>query len=150
LSPEPIAALRTVHLPYDGALNVGDFMLAVAVGFALALLVSETWAFMRKRRRPVRRKALDLLAASRSVAAEHRIVVQAKLLRQLVGLLSGDAAARRQGRAWLDQLDRTFQTDFFTRREGRHFGDDLYRSVAGPDVEVLDHELLVLIERIRS
>ncbi len=123
--------------------------LAMALGLAAAIIVAAGIGTMR-RRGSVRRAALATLAASRGLPAPERLVAQATLLRRVVRTLQGEAAARERGDAWLMQLDRSFDTEFFTRGPGRGYAEDLYRP--GPDIDAgrMDTELAALIRRIRA
>lgn len=146
---EATSELRAIHLPSDARIGVGEIFLAVAIGLAAALVASQLWAIVNRGRRSLRRWALASLAASQKLGPDDRLVFQAKLLRRLVRALKGEAAARQQGDAWLRLLDSTFRTDFFTRREGRCYGDGLYRPAPPPSVEVLDDQLHGLVKRMR-
>jgi hypothetical protein len=147
---EVMSELRAIHLPSDAGIGVGEIVLAVAIGLAAALVVSQLWAaIMNKGRRSLRGLALASLAVSKKLGPDDRLVFQAKLLRRLVRALRGEAAARQQGDAWLGLLDNTFRTDFFTRREGRCYGDGLYRPTPPPSIEVLDDQLRGLVKRMR-
>ena len=138
---EALSALRALHLPSNGAPGLGDLFSAIALGMIAALVIGELLAFMRKKRRTIRRSALDALVASRVLQPEDRLVAQAKLLRELIRALDGDATARLRGSAWLQHLDARFRTDFFTVGEGRHYADALYRPVPRPDLDAMDSRL---------
>jgi hypothetical protein len=147
---EAVSELRAIHLPTDAHIGVGEIFLAVAIGLAAALVASQLWAIMNGGRRSLRGGALAGLGASKNLGPDDRLVFQAKLLRCLVRAIRGEAAARQQGDAWLRALDNTFRTDFFTRREGRCYGDGLYRPAPPPSVEVLDDQLRGLVKRMRG
>lgn len=146
---ETLAALRPLHSPMDPALGLGDLFLSMALGLAVALIVAELWTLLRKRRTSIRRSALDELASSRTLSSEARLISQAKLLRNIVRALEGDAAARLHGDAWLAQMDATFATEFFTSGDGRAFGESLYRPVPHPEPEIMDREIQEFISRVR-
>jgi len=143
-------ALRGLHLPTEGlTTDVGDAALAVAIGLVAALVVGSVLNLLMRRRRPVRRAALAMLSQMRELPPAERTVAQARLLRRLVLTLSGESAARRHESAWLEQLDLTFRTDFFSRGSGRYYVDGLYREQQIPDVAALDHNLAKLFRQIR-
>jgi len=142
--------LRGLHLPTERlTTDVADAALAVAIGLAAALLVGSVLNLLMRRRRPVRRAALAMLSQMRELPPAERTVAQARLLRRLVLTLSGEIAGRRQRRAWLEQLDLTFRTEFFTRGRGRYYVDGLYREQQIPDVTALHHNLEMLFRQIR-
>lgn len=146
---DPLAALRPLHLPPTNIGGGGDLFTAIALGLAAALLFAELWAIAKGRRHSIRQTALDALRSSRAELSERRLVTQARLLRDLVRQLHGDAAARLSGDAWLQQLDATFGTNFFTAGEGRRYLDSLYRPCPQPDPDAMDDQLRLLIRRIR-
>ena len=99
---------------------------------------------------PVREKAaLAMLAQMSELPPAECTVAQARLLRRLVLTLDGEIAARRQRSAWLEQLDLTFRTDFFTRGGGRYYVDGLYQEQQIPDAAALAHKLEELFKQIR-
>lgn len=143
-------ALRGLHSPAEGlATSLSAVALETAIGLAAALVVGSGLSLLMRRRRAVRRAALDLLSQASELPMAERTVAQARLLRRLVLTLSGEAAARKQGSAWLEQLDRSFGTEFFTRGLGRYYVEGLYRDRQIADVAALDRELEALFRRIR-
>ena len=144
-------ALRGLHLPTEGlTTDVADAALAVAIGLAAALVVGIVLNLMMRRRHPVRRAALAMLSQMSELPPAERTLGQARLLRRLVLTLSGEIAARRQRSAWLEQLDLTFRTDFFTRGGGRYYVDGLYQKQQIPDAAALAHKLEDLFRQIRK
>lgn len=142
-------ALRGLHLPSERLTTDGaDAALAIAIGLAVAVLVGIVLNLLM-RRRPVRRAALALLSQMSELPPAEHTVAQARLLRRLVLTLSGEIAARRQRSAWLEQLDLTFRTDFFTRGGGRYYVDGLYQGRQIPDAAALAHKLETLFRQIR-
>jgi hypothetical protein len=130
----PLEALRDIHMPAGGDAAV-PVVAMILVGCALAVALSLGLWPMFRRWRAVRRSALGALALTRVLEPAERLAAQAVLLRRLVRTIDGDAAARLQGRAWLDHLDRQFATRFFTEGAGRAFGEALYRPLSGQDVD---------------
>jgi len=142
-------ALRGLHCPAGGlATSLSEVALETAIGLAAALVVGSALTLLMRRRQAVRRAALDMLSQMSELPVAERAVAQARLLRRLVLTLSGETAARKQGSAWLEQLDRSFGTDFFTRGRGRYYVEGLYRETQIADVTVLDRELETLFRRI--
>jgi hypothetical protein len=150
-----LAALRDIHVPAGGGAAV-PVVTMILLGGALGIALSLALRPLFRRWRAVRRAALRALAASRSLDPAERLAAQAMLLRRLVRTIDGAAAARRQGRDWLDTLDRRFATRFFTEGDGRAFGEALYRPLPAQDIdhridrhiEALDAALARLIGRI--
>ena len=143
-------ALRELHLPAERLVtDVADAAFAVAIGLAAALVVGIVLNLLMRRRPPVRRAALAMLAQMSELPPAECTVAQARLLRRLVLTLNGEIAARRQRSAWLEQLDLTFRTDFFTRGGGRYYVDGLYQARQIPDAAALAHKLEELFRQIR-
>lgn len=147
---DPLAMLRPVHLPPSEIGGSGDLFIAIALGLVAALVCTELWAIVKRRRRSVRRTALKALKSSRAESPERRLLLQAKLLRDIVRKLDGDAAARLSGDAWQQQLDATFKTTLFTAGEGRLYLESLYRPHQQTDADAVDRWLAPLIRRVRT
>jgi hypothetical protein len=139
-------ALRDIHVPVGG--DSGPILTMILIGCAAAIALTLALRPRLRRWGAVRRSALEVLAGSRSLEPAERLAAQAVLLRRLVRTIDGDTAARLQGAAWLDCLDRLFATHFFTEGEGRNFGEALYRPHASQDVDALDASLARLFARI--
>ena len=117
------------------------FLDMLAIGIMTAAVVFAIIVALKRSRYGLRRSAEEALAASRNLMPAERLAAQARLLRRLVRVQSGDAAARAEGGAWLGILDRAFATTFFTAGAGRAFGDALYRRGSETEVEALDRAL---------
>lgn len=147
-APASLEQLRGLHLPANAAgAAQGEVVLAVALGFAAALLVGLVRVLRARARSGLRRAALRELAAAQALPPDRRLIAQARLLRRLARTLKGDAAAATQGPAWAATLDALFSTDFFSRGAGRALADGLYRREA-PEPGPLDAELRRLLARI--
>lgn len=144
-----LGALRPLHPPPADISFGSNLFFAIALGFAAAFLVAELWAVIKRRRQSVRRMALDALKSSRVESPEHRLLCQAKLLRDIVRQLDGSVAASLSGDAWLQHLDTTFRTDFFTIGDGRQFVESLYRPSPQPNPDAMDNQLGIFISQIR-
>ncbi|MFL1876623.1 DUF4381 family protein, partial [Hansschlegelia beijingensis] len=79
------------------------------------------------------------------------LAAQAALLRRVVRTVDGDEAARREGPAWGETLDRVLRTDFFTSGAGRVFATGLYvRPDDTGDAEgEIDRRLATLLSGLR-
>lgn len=129
---------------------ITPYLALLACGCAIALIVLIAAWRVRHHRSALRASAEAALAAARELAPAERLAAQANLLRRLVRTLVGDEAARAQGGAWLERLDRVFQTRFFTQGEGAAFGETLYRRTPALDVDALDRALVGLISKVRA
>ena len=120
--------LRPMHLPAgdDGLLSVA---LLIGLGCGLALWL---WPLL-SRRHGVRRAALSALAQADALPVPEKRAAQARLLRQIVRTLAGDAAARCEGADWLACLDRVFATRFFSAGAGSCFAHGLYQRPMAAD-----------------
>lgn len=146
-----IEHLRGLHLPGHAAgLVEGEIVVAMALGFAAALIAGLVRHLYRRSRIGVRRSALNALAAAGRLDPETRLVAQARLLRRIVRTLQGDEAASLRGPAWAVRLDEIFATDAFSNGIGRVFVDGLYGRRERPDSALLDAELSRLIGRLRA
>lgn len=149
--PLDLGQLRGLHLPGNAAGAVqGEVVAAIALGFALALLVGLGRFLWARARASVRRAALRELAGSRGLEPEARLVAQARLLRRLARTLQGEDAATAQGADWAARLDRLLGTRFFSEGAGGILVEGLYRRHDAPDPAGLDAELARLIGRMRT
>ncbi len=154
MNPETAAALaslRGLHLPKGatGAVQ-GEVVAAIALGFAAALAVGLLRWLRARQRASLRRAALAELAASAELDPQSRRVAQARIVRRLVRSLKGEAAAAERGAVWAATLDRTFDTDFFSRGAGRSLADGLYRRPEADDPAATEAGLERLFARIRA
>ena len=144
--------LETLHPmrepPPPQAITPALILTAIGCLAAAALFVA-VWR-ARGRYAALRRAAEATLAASRRLAPAERLAAQAQLLRRLVRGLAGEGEARKQGRAWLESLDRVFATRFFTEGDGTAFGEALYRPQPSADIDALDHSLAALFAKVRA
>jgi hypothetical protein len=124
-----IVRLRPPHPPPPDATT--EILLMAFAGAALAVVAALAISAWRARRRPLRRRALAELAATRALPDAERVAAQARLLRD-VARACDEGAAKLFGDPWLTRLDALFATRFFTRGAGRAFGDALYRPGDAP------------------
>lgn len=110
----------------DGLLPVA---LLIGLGCGLAAWL---WPLLA-RRHSLRRAALSALAQADALPVPEKRAAQARLLRQIVRTLAGDAAARCEGAAWLACLDRVFATRFFSAGDGSFFAQGLYQRPMAAD-----------------
>ena len=148
---DPVKLMEMLHPmrepPLPDSIVPAIVMLAVGCVTA-ALLASLAWR-TRRQAGGLRASALAALAATRALAPPERLAAQAALLRRLSRALGGDGTARQQGGAWLENLDRVFRTDFFSKGPGAAYGDALYGRRPSADVEALDTSLAGLFAGMR-
>jgi len=69
--------------------------------------------------------------------------------------LHGDSINHLQNKQWLDALDATFATNYFSKGRGSIFGESLYRPIdlaqpeTCPDTQQLNNDLQKLIGRTK-
>jgi hypothetical protein len=88
------------------------------------------------------------LQATADLPIAERLAAQAMVLRRLARTIGGEKSVRLRGSDWLVELDRIFRTDYFTRGDGRCFGDDLY-AVRGDSSLDITVRLERLVRRMR-
>jgi len=109
------------------------------------------WAWRRHRRRNAwRREAIAALDTLSGRDAAARLVDMAILLRRVVRGRLGESVASLDGEAWLELLDRCFDTRWFTRGDGRLFGPALYRRgvTASVDIDAVQAGLRSQLKRL--
>lgn len=149
-SPHSLDQLRELHLPGNAAGAIqGEIVVAIALGFAAALIVGVVRYLRVRARTTLKRSALrELEAANALEPVEARRVAQARLLRRLVRTMQGDEAASLKGKDWATRLDSLFKTDLFSRGAGTVLVEGLYGRPTASDASELDAELRRLIGRI--
>ncbi|GLI94117.1 DUF4381 family protein [Methylocystis echinoides] len=139
--------LRPLHPPVpDGT---ADILIMTLVGCVAGVVLSMAVRHFLARRRPLRRAALDALAASRALPAPDRLAAQARLLRDVACALH-DGARSLRGEAWLTHLDGVFETRLFSEGLGRAYGDALYQPRQDDPTEALDAALGRLLARLEK
>ena len=137
--------LRPLRAPPDDGASA--ILLMGLLGAVAAMLLAVSLRRLFARHRPLRRAALDALAASRVLPGPERLAAQARILRDVARAHDDDAAAL-QGAAWLARLDALFDTRLFSDGAGQAFGEALYRPCDDAPVETLDRELARLFARL--
>lgn len=145
---DPLAGLRSLHLPPAVPNWWSDLGFAAALGLALALIAALAFRALFRAPGSLRREALAELNAADALPTPERRAAQAALLRRVVRSREGDDAAKAQGAAWAETLDRTLGTEIFSKGAGRIFADGLYGSPPADD-PALDRELAVLVSRLK-
>lgn len=141
-----VGKLRDIHPPLSDGVTT---MLTMSVIGAITATAFAIYHYRRSRDAWDRfGKALQTLECSREFAAADRLVVQARVLREVTATID-PSAVLLYGEAWLSRLDAIFQTSFFTQGPGRVFGDELYKPASLTIVDDLDIEIGQLLARLK-
>ena len=149
---ELLLQLRDIHQPPAPADSSGVFLAFVILGILLLLIVFASLIYWRRQalNRSVRAELQQLkaLSASNSSLALHQLAV---ILRRMMHHIHGDTINQLENDRWLQKLDSTFNTRFFTQGQGVVFGEALYRSVQADSIDTtqLCDELDALIRKTR-
>jgi hypothetical protein len=137
--------LRDVIEPTEPA---GLSLWLVFANVAVLVAIIVLWVGSRHRRRyQWRKSALDTIDAARTQQPEQALLRLAKLIRKIV-LHRNPAVSESSGDAWLQELDNTFATDWFTQDDGRIFGEALYAPLQ-PSAEQRDRWCKTLAKLVR-
>lgn len=141
-----LASLRDIHEP---AAPEGVSPWLVGANLLLLLIVILAMLARRHRRREQwRRQALRQIARARTLPPPSALLHYASTLRQLMLSRLTDTS-QESGEPWLRQLDTAFATDWFSRGEGKVFGNELYtRKGAEVDTQRLGIRLQQLIRQL--
>ena len=137
-------------------------LLIVANAVLAALIVAIVVHRGRRRRRAWLDESLEAVEQALVLPPPEGRLALARVLRRVMRHRHGNAVDALHGKPWLARLDAEFGGDWFTRGEGRAFGDALYaptgragdpaegRSSAGGanDVGRLGHELARRLKRL--
>ncbi|MFK8081430.1 MAG: DUF4381 domain-containing protein [Granulosicoccus sp.] len=134
--------LRDVRqpLPPEG---VSWWLIVANIGAAV-LIMALLWYRRHQLRAGWRKQLINDLRLAREQPPQQAIGSAATLLRQLM-LYRGQRVQSLSGERWLQELDRQFQTLWFTREQGRVFGDSLYQ----PDVTD-KHTANLVLEKLET
>lgn len=147
-APGGLEALRGLHADTAGIWVDARLWIALVGGLLLAGLVAyiAQWRFLPQRR--LRREALAELNRTRQLAPAAAQAAQALLLRRIARTVAGDATMHLSGEAWLAALDGMFATQYFSRGNGRRFGEALY---APPQADAVHDpaEIARLVSQLR-
>ncbi len=139
-----LAQLRDVREPLPP--EAVSLWLIVANAAMLVFIILLLWHRARQRRNAWRKQCIACLKKAYDKPAQEAIGIAATALRQLM-LYRGHNIETLSGKPWLEQLDITFDTQWFTAGEGRVFGEALYQ----PDINHVSnvhHVLDGLVKRI--
>jgi hypothetical protein len=140
-----VERMRDIHYPpFKQDLYI---LLFAGTGIACAISITMAIIYYSKGRVSSISGALQSLDAARPLPSDERIVAYAHIIRTLVASLDGKDLSLT-GEEWLNKLDRTFKTDFFSSGNGRIFGDNLYRREEYILPNQLDDDLKILIQEL--
>lgn len=140
-----VERMRDIHYPpFKQDLYI---LLFAGAGIACAISITMAIIYYSKGRVSSISGALQSLDAARPLPSDERIVAYAHIIRTLVASLDGKDLSLT-GEEWLNKLDRTFKTDFFSSGNGRIFGDNLYRREEYILPDQLDDDLKILIQEL--
>ena len=140
-----VERMRDIHYPpFKQDLYI---LLSAGAGIACALCIAKAIVHYSKGRSSCISGALQSLDAARPLPSDERIVAYAHIIRALVTSLDSKDRSLT-GEEWLNKLDRTFKTDFFSSGNGRIFGDNLYRREEYILPDQLDDDLKILIQEL--
>ena len=132
-----ISKLRDIHMPSDFE-SVTPIIISM-LGCICALIIFRSIIYYNSLY-PVRIKALKSLKDSRVLIPNERLIAQSRLLREVAQSVDKETSFL-YGEAWLEQLDRIFKTNFFSKGEGKIFGTELYQKDIDLNIAPLDSAL---------
>jgi len=122
---ELLLDLKDIHEPLapatSSALILG--LTAVAGVLAMATLI----AYLLWRRKSLNRVLQQEISLIRTQADEIGLHQLAVLLRRVMHHMHGDSINQLQNEQWLNRLDNTFTTKYFSQGRGTVFGESLYQ-----------------------
>jgi hypothetical protein len=144
---ETIAKLRDIHLPpaQDFTTNI---ILSI-LGCISAIILYKIIIYYSFSSYPIRSAALRALKNSRLLNSSERLAAQSRILREVAHSIDHKLSFQKDD-AWLEQLDRIFATNFFTKREGKIYGEILYQKATHLPVDILDKELVNLLSAFKK
>jgi hypothetical protein len=144
---DTIAKLRDIHLPQ--AQGITTTIIISILGCISAIILFKSVIYFSFYSYPIRRAALNSLRNSRKLNPSDRLAEQSRLLRGVAQSID-EKLSFQKGDEWLEQLDRIFATNFFTKREGKIYGETLYQKATHLPVDILDKELVNLLSAFKK
>lgn len=134
---DTIGKIRDIHMPSD--FEIATPIIISTLGCICAIIILRSIIYYNSLY-PVRIKALKSLKDSRLLNPNERLIAQSRLLRDVAQSVDKEPSFQ-YGDVWLEQLDRIFKTNFFTKGEGKIFGAELYQKDNNLNVAPLDSAL---------
>jgi len=145
--------LKDIHEPLAPATS-SAFLLILFVLLGGLMLLGVIGYFLY-RRKSLNRQLQQELVLIRDYKHDRALPQLATLLRRVMHHIHGDAINQLQNEQWLNSLDSTFSTNYFSAGRGSVFGEALYRPYdasapgAQPDTQLLCSDLHKLIGRTK-
>jgi len=150
---ELLLDLKDIHEPLAPATASAFLLGLIALTGALLMFgVIGFWIWRRKTLNRVVQQELAIIRQHEHNSGLHQLAV---LLRRVMHHVHGDSINHLQNEQWLERLDKTFSTNYFSEGRGAVFGEPLYqhcdalRPAAHPDLQLLCSDLHKLVGRIR-
>jgi len=121
------------------------------VALLIVLLTIAALVTLHKRRNKINRELRSELQAIESDQPETALVKIAVILRRVMHHIHGDKINHLEGNQWLDALNSTFSTRYFTQGNGVVLGNTLYNttSLSKTDTRALARDVSKLISKTR-
>jgi len=152
---EILLELKDIHEPLAPATSSTWLLALIALVGILSLIgLFSCLIWRRKSLNRSLQKELALISIHK-YEHEHRLHQLAVLLRRVMHHLHGDSINQLQNDQWLDSLDKTFKTNYFSEGRGSVFGKSLYQPNATtwpdtyPDTQQICSDLHRLIGSVR-
>lgn len=147
---ELLLQLRDIHQPPAPTDSSGVFLALMILGTILLLLLLAGIMYWRRQalKRSVRAEIRQVKTLETNTNnALHQLAV---ILRRTMHHIHGDTINQLDNERWLQKLDSTFNTRFFTQGQGSVFGHTLYqpRQADSVDTAQLCNELDMLLKKI--
>ncbi len=131
-SADILQQLRGIHLPPEPPEPaLWPVLVAVIIIIATALV----FLLNRKQQHHWHQQALQELKRIELLQEDRQLVEVAKLLKRVaITHHTTRDTTKLTGRRWLDYLDQFFNTNYFSKGEGRLFGDELYSKPSADEI----------------
>lgn len=143
-----LAQLRDIHEPGAPTGLPNSLWLFTAALAATAVLLAVLYLRYRKQHTQTSKTWIehqcDLAKDEPSEKARLRL---ARLLRHQMQVHHKSTHNQTTGRQWLHELDKQFNTDWFTEGDGQQFGADLYQASAKPLAQSTCEHIKELLEQ---
>ena len=140
-----VARMRDIHYP-----PLGEdlyILLSAASGIICALCAAIAILYYSQRRGSSISDALRALDDAQVLPPDERVTAYAHIIRTVIASLDNNPPSLT-GDQWLEKLDCTFRTDFFSTGNGRLFGNNLYLQDKHILPDQLDNDLKSLIKEL--
>ena len=122
---ELLSMLRDIHEPPPPPSSSAWIVALFALACGLILIAGR--GYLKRRKRGALRELNERLSTIKDLPPQQGLHELAKLLRQTMHHVHGDRINRLQDQEWLNELNTTFSTTYFTEDKGHVFGNNLYQ-----------------------